>query len=254
MRIRPDGLAGALQFLTRVPVRTDAAVDHHRVVPWFPVAGLLIGTAVGGVAAGAAELVPSPVAATLAVVAGLLITGAFHEDGLADIADAFGGGWTVERRLEILKDSRHGTYGVAALSSSIVLRVVAAASIASSAALFAAFVAAHVLGRSAAVVAMRAAPPARQAGLGVDAARDLRAGPTAAGLLIGLVAVIAVAGWWVAVLVGVTAVATAAVVVLAMRKIGGLAGDVLGAVEQVVECAVLVTASGLAARHALWWT
>lgn len=254
MRLWPPGLAGALQFLTRVPIRTDSAVPHHRVVPWFPIAGLLIGAAVGGVAAGTAELVPITVAATLAVVAGLLITGAFHEDGLADIADAFGGGWTVERRLEILKDSRHGTYGVAALCSSIVVRVVAAASVASAASLFAGFVAAHVLGRAAAVVAMRTAPPARQSGLGVDAARDLRLAPTAAGLLVGLAAVTALTGWWVAALVGVAAVATAAVVALAVRKIGGLAGDVLGAVEQVVECAVLVAVSGLAARHALWWT
>ena len=118
--VRPVGLAAALQFLTRVPIRTDGAVPHHRAVPWFPIAGALIGAAVGGVAAGMNELVATPVAATLAVITGLLITGAFHEDGLADVADAFGGGWTVERRLEILKDSRHGTYGVAALSTSMI--------------------------------------------------------------------------------------------------------------------------------------
>jgi adenosylcobinamide-GDP ribazoletransferase len=253
LRMWPPGLAGAVQFLTRVPIRTDAAVPHHRVVPWFPIVGLLIGAAVGGIAAGMGELVPIAVAATVAVVVGLLITGAFHEDGLADIADAFGGGWTVERRLEILKDSRHGTYGVAALASSILLRVVSAASIPSSAAVFAGFVAAHVLGRASAVVAMRLAPPARQSGLGVDTAADLRPLPTVAGLVAGLAAVTAIAGWWVVVLVAVSAVATVAVVVLSVRKIGGLAGDVLGAVEQVVECAVLVAVAGLAAHHRLWW-
>lgn len=253
LRVWPPGLAGALQFLTRIPIRTDAAVPHHRVVPWFPIVGLLIGAAVGGIAAGMGELVPFAVAATVAVVAGLLITGAFHEDGLADIADAFGGGWTVERRLEILKDSRHGTYGVAALTSSILLRAVSAASIASSAALFAAFVAAHVLGRASAVVAMRLAPPARQSGLGVDAASDMRTLPTVAGIVSGLAAVTALTGWWIVLLIAVSAVATVAVVVLAVRKIGGLAGDVLGAVEQVVECVVLVAVAGLAARHQLWW-
>jgi adenosylcobinamide-GDP ribazoletransferase len=249
----PSGLAGAIQFLTRVPVRTGSAVPHDRVVPWFPTVGLLIGAAVGGAAAGLHELVPTPVAAALAVVLGLLITGAFHEDGLADIADAFGGGWTVEQRLEILKDSRHGTYGVAALCSSILVRVVSAASIPTGAALLAGFVAAHVLGRSAAVIAMWLAPPARQSGLGVDAARELRVVSIALGLLAGIAAVVAVAGWWAAVLVGVSGVGTAAVVMLAVRKIGGLAGDVLGAVEQVVECAVLVAVAGLAARHPLWW-
>jgi adenosylcobinamide-GDP ribazoletransferase len=253
MSVLPAGLAGALQFLTRVPVRTSAAVPHAHVVPWFPAAGLLIGAAVGGAAAGLNEVVSTPVAATVAVVLGLLITGAFHEDGLADIADAFGGGWTVEQRLEILKDSRHGTYGVAALCSSILVRVMSAASVPSGGALFAGFVAAHVLGRSFAVIAIRLAPPARQSGLGVDTARELRVLPTTLGLVAGLGCVVALTGWWTVVLVGVGALATGAVVLLAVRKIGGLAGDVLGAVEQVVECSVLVAVAGLAADHALWW-
>lgn len=253
MGLMPAGLAGAVQFLTRVPIRTPHAVPHHRVVPWFPVTGLLIGALTGGVAAGMNELAPTPVAATLGVIVGLLVTGAFHEDGLADIADAFGGGWTVERRLEILKDSRHGTYGVAALCSSIVVRAVAAGSITASPALFAAFVAAHTIGRTAAVVAMRLAPPARQSGLGVDAARDLRPLPTAAGLAIGVAAVAALTGWWVAVLLAVAAFGTLATVRLAVVKIGGLAGDVLGAVEQVVECGVLVAACALADHHPIWW-
>lgn len=247
------GLLGAVQFLTRVPVQTTSAVDHHRVVPWFPIVGALIGATVGGVAAGLHHLVPTAVAAAVAVAVGLLITGAFHEDGLADIADAFGGGTNVERRMEILKDSRHGTYGVAALASSIVIRVVAAASIASPASLFAAFVAAHGLGRGAAVVAMRAAPPAADSGLGVSAASSLRPVPVAVGLTATIGVVAALGGWWVAPFAAACVLAIASVVTLAVRKIGGLAGDVLGAVEQVAECAVLVVASGLAMRWPVWW-
>ncbi len=247
------GLVGAVQFLTRIPVRTNEAIDHQRTVPWFPIVGALIGAVTGGIAALMIEVVPVPVAAASAVVAGLLITGAFHEDGLADIADAFGGGWTVERRLEILKDSRHGTYGVAALTSSIAIRVVAAASIASSAALFATFVAAHTLARAAALAAMKAAPPAAASGLGVTTADALR--PTAA--LGGIAAGIAISGlatgWWIGPFAVATVVGAAAVVALSVRKIGGLAGDVLGAVEQVVECLVMVVASGLAMRHDVWW-
>jgi adenosylcobinamide-GDP ribazoletransferase len=247
------GLVGALQFLTRVPVRTSREIEHHRVVPWFPIAGLLIGALVGIVAVVAAELVPPLVAGALAIGAGLLVTGAFHEDGLADVADAFGGGWTVERRLEILKDSRHGTYGVAALATSIVVRVACVASIVAPGALFASIVAAHTLGRSAAVAAMRTAPPATESGLGVSAAEALRPLPTVAGLGAGIAAVAALTGWWVLPFLGAAVVATGLTVSLAVRKIGGLAGDVLGAVEQVTECAVLVVASGLAARHSLWW-
>lgn len=247
------GLVGALQFLTRVPIRTRAEVPHHRVVPWFPVAGLLVGAVTGGVAAAGSELLPPLVAAAVAVTVGLLVTGAFHEDGLADVADAFGGGWTVERRLEILKDSRHGTYGVAALAASIVIRVACAASIAGPAALFASFVTAHVLGRSAAVVAMRTAPPATDSGLGVSAASALRPWPVGVGLAAGLGAVTVLTGWWTVPFVGAAVAGLAATVWLAVRKISGLAGDVLGAVEQVVECLVLVVASGLATHHTLWW-
>jgi adenosylcobinamide-GDP ribazoletransferase len=249
----PSGLPAALQFLTRVPLRLSAAAPHHRVVPWFPVVGVLIGAAVGGVAAALTEVVPVSVAASCAIVVGLLLTGAFHEDGLADVADAFGGGWTVERRLEILKDSRHGTYGVAALCSSIVIRVVALASIAAPAAMFASLVCAHALGRSAAVAAMSVGPAAGDSGLGVDAARSLRPVPVLAGLAGGIAVSTAAAGWWVGPFVIACAAAVVAVVALAVRKVGGLTGDVLGAVEQVAECLVLVVAAGLAEHHRVWW-
>ena len=202
MSVLPAGLAGAIQFLTRVPVRTDGAVPHApggAVVPHRRPADRRSGRRHRCRPARARAHRRSP--ATLAVVLGLLITGAFHEDGLADIADAFGGGWTVEQRLEILKDSRHGTYGVAALCSSILVRVVSAASITTGAALFAGFVAAHVLGRSFAVVAMRLAPPARQSGLGVDAARELRVAPhRARSRSSGSGRVVALTGWWAVVL------------------------------------------------------
>jgi adenosylcobinamide-GDP ribazoletransferase len=249
-----SGLLGAVQFLTRIPIRTSHAVPHERVVPWFGVVGALIGALVGGVAVGLRELVPTEVAAASAVIVGLLVTGAFHEDGLADIADAFGGGHDVDRRLEILKDSRHGTYGVAALAASIVLRIVAAASVVSASAMFVAFVAAHSIGRLAAVAAMKAAPAASESGLGASAGRALRPVPTLLGAGAALAIVTVLAGWWVLPFLLAGAVAAAAVVILAVRKIGGIAGDVLGAVEQVTECLVLVVASGLAARHAIWWT
>ena len=117
-------------------------------------------------------VVPPLVAGAVAVAVGLLITGAFHEDGLGDIADAFGGGWTVERRLEILKDSRHGTYGVAAICASIVLRVVALGSLPGPWAMFTGAVAAHTMGRVAAVALMAGTMRlATHSGLGADYGR-----------------------------------------------------------------------------------
>ncbi len=248
------GLLGAIQFLTRVPVRTPTAVPHERTLPWFPAVGALIGLVVGAIAAGLAEWIPVGVAAAVAVAAGLLLTGAFHEDGLADIADAFGGGWTREQRFEILKDSRHGTYGVAALCGSIVIRVVSAGSIVAQPALFAGFVAAHTLGRTAAICALLVGRPATESGLGASAASAGTRASIAISSVLAIGAVAALTGWWSAPLVGASITGVAAALWLSNRKIGGLTGDTLGAIEQVVECLVLVTVSGLALHHNLWWS
>ena len=252
---RVTGLLGALRFLTRVPIPGRHDVAHRRVVPWFPVAGALIGAAVGGVAAGLGEWLTPTLAAALAVVVGLLITGAFHEDGLADCADAFGGGWTPEQRLAILKDSRHGTYGVAALCASIVVRVIAAGSIPGQAAVFAGFVAAHTLGRAAAVAVLAGARPAAPdaQGLGVSAGRELRASAAACSVVAGIAIVALTSGWWVGPLAAIAALGAAATAALSVRKLGGVVGDALGAVEQVVECLVLVAVAALAAHQSLWW-
>lgn len=221
-------------------------------VPWFPVVGAGVGVVVGAVAAGMAELVPMPVAAAVAVLVGVLVTGAFHEDGLADVADAFAGGWTVEQRLRILKDPLHGSYGVAALCGSIVLRIVALASLGPATA-FAGAVAAHTLGRGAAVGLMGTVRVATADGLGADYARSLPRRSAVVGVLAAVAIAGLATGWWVAVLVVVAALGAAALGWLAVRKIGGVTGDVLGAAEQVAECAVLVAVTALAARHPLWW-
>jgi adenosylcobinamide-GDP ribazoletransferase len=242
---------GALQFLTRIPVRLPTAPNLARSVPWFPVVGSLIGAATGGVAALSMEWLSPAVAAALAVIVGLMVTGAFHEDGLADTMDALGG-TSRERRLEILKDSRHGTYGVAAMCSSIVLRVLCIAAVGPAAAV-AGLVAAHTLGRGAAVAVMVAAPPAAADGIGADVARSASKAGAAAGIAAGVAIVVAVCGWWVLPLVGAAVIAAAAIAELGRRAFGGVSGDVLGAVEQVVECAVLVVIVGLAARHRIWW-
>lgn len=250
------GLRAAVAFLTRVPV-AGGSDDVRAAVPWFPIVGALVGLAVGGAYAGMVELVPATVAGAVAVLAGVLITGAFHEDGLADVADAFAGGWTREERLRILKDSRHGSYGVAALSGSILLRVLALASLGPAAG-FAASVAAHTLGRASAVATMVVAPQAKPDGLGAVVTGDAAPahGPAAgrlAGVAAGVAITTAVIGWWAAPATALALVGTAAVVWLAIRKIGGVSGDVLGTVEQVVECLTLIAVTALATRHSLWW-
>jgi adenosylcobinamide-GDP ribazoletransferase len=241
-----NGFVAAVQFLTRVPMRTRAAPDIGGAVVWFPVVGALIGAAVGGVAAGLGEILPAAVAAAVAVLFGVAVTGAFHEDGLADTADALAGGWTRERRLEILDDPRHGSYGVAAMCGSIVLRVVAVASLGPAAA-FTGLVAAHTLARGAAVATMGAVPLAKPDGLGAGYARSVTTYRAAVAGLVAVAVTALATGWWVGPLAATAAAAAALVVYWAWRAIGGITGDVLGAIEQVAECAVLVVVSGLAA-------
>jgi adenosylcobinamide-GDP ribazoletransferase len=247
----PVAPLGAIQFLTRIPIRLRSAPDLAACVPWFPIVGALIGAAVGGIAAGSMEAVPANVAAAVAIVAGMLITGAFHEDGLADTADALGG-MTPQRRREILKDSRHGSYGVAAMCSTIVLRIACVATLGPAPA-FAGLVAAHTLGRGAAVGAMVVARPAPHEGLGADYTRVLSRRSAGAGVVAALAITTLVSGWWVGPLAIAAAVGAAIVIRLAHRCFDGISGDLLGAVEQVGECLVLIVVSGLALHHAPWW-
>lgn len=233
----------AVGFLTRVPVgdvtrngRVD--VDMARAVPWFPLVGVGIGAVVGGVFVLADEFLNLPVASLLAVGVGLLITGAFHHDGLADIADAFGGGWTVERRLEILKDSRLGTYGTAALCIAIVGEVLALSAL-KGATGFGALIVAHSLGRAMALGAMILARSAGE-GMGSDYMDRLSPLSVTFGIAVGLVATFIWSPIFPLVTVGVAAIPTMAIVALANRKIGGINGDVLGAITVVSGLAVLI--------------
>lgn len=247
--VRLTGLLAAIQFLTRIPIRLRREPDIAAVVPWFPLVGALVGVAVGGVAAGLWHWLPPLVAAAVAVVLGVLITGAFHEDGLADVADAFAGGWTIERRLEILKDSRHGSYGVAALCSSIVVRVVCLGSLPGPATMFTAAIAAHAIGRGAAVGLMAVAPLATHEGLGADYGQATTPRRAGAGVVSALAIGALTVGWWAAPLAAVLLVSIVAVRWLALRKIGGISGDVLGTCEQVAECLCLVVLTGLATHQ-----
>ena len=243
--MNPSGFVAAVQFLTRIPIRSARSGELSRAVVWFPVVGALIGAAVGGVAAGLGEVLPMLVAAAVAVLFGIALTGAFHEDGLADSADALAGGWTRERRLEILDDPHHGSYGVAALCGSIVLRVVAVASLGPADA-FTGLVAAHSLARGVAVATMAVVPLAKPDGLGAGYARSVTTGRAAlAGLASVAIAALAT-GWWAGPLAAAAVVAAAVVAFFAVRAIGGITGDVLGAIEQLAECAVLVVVAGLA--------
>ncbi len=248
------GLLSALTFLTRVPVpaRIAAHADLPGAVAWFPVVGGGVGLVVGAVTVGAATAVPPLVAAALAVGAGLLLTGAFHEDGLADTFDAVGAGAAQERALAIMKDSRLGTFGVAALVVALTARVAALAALPGMTALLVA-PAAGVLGRGAAVTVMGFTPPARTAGLGADYLRGLPRWRPMAGMAVSLAAGTLLLG--AAVVPALLAVATSTLLTVrwALGRLGGVTGDVLGAVTVLAEVGVLVVLSAAPVRATLPW-
>ena len=246
-----SGLAIAVGFYTRLPVRAAAArsEDLAAAAPWFPVVGAGIGMAVAGVYVALAEVLPPVLAATVAAGAGALLTGAFHEDGLADVADAFGGGWTVERRLEILDDPRLGTFGVVAVTVAMLARVTSVAALDVPGAL-ALLPAAHALSRAPAVVLMRRGRSARSTGLAATLAHGIGAAGEGAAVAVAIVIGATLIGVWTIPAVALVAGVSAAMAVLAHCKIGGTNGDVLGATQQLGELAVLLL--GVAVVHNGW--
>jgi len=246
------GLLGAVSFLTRVPVGTGerSAEELAGSVPWFPVVGAGVGLVVGGVYAAGRALLPPLPAAAVAVVAGICLTGAFHEDGLGDTADAFAGGWDRDRTVRILKDPRLGTFGVLAVAASLLLRAGAVAALAPGAAL-AALPAAHALSRAGAVATMTALPAAADTGLGASYALALSRRRALAGTAAGLAVALALLGLTAVWAAAAAAAAAALVGRLAVRRLGGVTGDVLGAVQQLGEILVLLAAA--AAVQTGWW-
>lgn len=244
-----DGPRQALSFLTRLPggAHPERAEDLAAAVPWFPLIGVLVGALGAAVYVPLAEVVPPLTAAALAVGLAALITGGFHEDGFADSLDALSGGRDVAHRLEILKDSRHGTFGVLGLVVLTLVKVTSLAALDGGVAA-AALIAAGALGRTGAVGVMGWAPPADGAtpGLGASYLRGLSSQGVVAGLALGLVVGTLALGPLVVVAVALVAAGAAVVAAWARRRIGGVTGDLLGAAEQVGECAVLVLLAGVA--------
>jgi adenosylcobinamide-GDP ribazoletransferase len=241
-----SGFMAATSFFTRLPI--DAARHHAWPLDDSAWAFPLVGAGIGAAAALAfllAQLLGLGdwPAALLAVLSALALTGALHEDGLADTADGFLGGHDREAKLAIMRDSRHGTFGVLAIAFSIVLRAAALASIGDAIHAGLALIAAHAVSRAALPVAMWRMAPARAEGLGVTAGTVRLPGvlgAVAIGTAIGLAALGPMQG---AVGVCFTGIGVFALMRIARRQIGGQTGDVLGALQQIGEIAMLLVAS-----------
>lgn len=238
------GFRYAWAFLTRLRGGLHPEDDEQlgASVVWFPVVGIVIGAITGAVYFGTVSIVDPQLASLFALGLGALLTGGFHEDGLADTADGLGGS-NPGRRLEIMRDSRIGTFGALALIFVTLGKVGALSSLSGTEGLVA-LIAAHALGRTGALALMLIGSRARSAGLGALYTMSLPR------CLVALVVVVfaaaaALTGLSGLVAAGAVLVVAALTAVLAGRRFGGVTGDVLGACEQLGELAVLLALSQL---------
>jgi adenosylcobinamide-GDP ribazoletransferase len=230
-------LGGAIQFLTVLPVRAGAVSLAGSAV-FFPLVGAVLGVFASGVYLLLARVLPMPLPSMLAVLFLVLATGGLHEDGLADVADAFRARRAPERIFEILKDSRIGTFGALALVFSILVRWQALNTLGVHSTI--ALIVSEALPRTAFVVLSHVAKPAGSGlgnALGTGLSRNVTLLAATQGIALAFLAGPRLA---LTLLAG-----TAAAVWMARsyfhRRIGGVTGDCLGATGQLVECYCLLT-------------
>jgi adenosylcobinamide-GDP ribazoletransferase len=245
-----DDLRTAVAFLTRLPMpHPEGATPANfiRAHRMFPLVGAGIGAAVGLLYLGMRIIgLPDLAAAALALGASAILTGALHEDGLADVADGFGGGRDPAAKLEIMRDSRLGTYGALILMVSFVAQLSALAAL-PDAVVVQSLIAAHALARGVLPAMSMSLPYARKDGLAANAGRPDSATAGIAGASALVIALLSLP-WGEALCAALVAAACAiGMALLAQRQIGGQTGDVLGGAEQLGETAILVL---LAARLA----
>lgn len=238
-----DQLRLALMLLTRLPAgHVRAPVPLLGATTWaWPLAGAVVGVAQGLVLAlGLAVGLPSPVAALIAVAVGLALTGGLHEDGLADLADGLGGGRTRDRRLAIMRDSRIGSHGAAALIVALGLRGTSLAALSGSSAVLVP-VAVAMLSRATLPALLLSLPPARGDGLGAAALAGSGGRGAAAAAVIAVAVGLLLLGASALLCALAAAVAAGLTGALARQRLGGVTGDVLGAAQIAAELGALVT-------------
>jgi len=237
-------LAAALMLLGRIPL--PARLTRGGITAaaaWaFPLAGavlILPPAAVGWLLLTLG--IPAPLTALVVLAAAAVVTGALHEDGLADVADGFWGGRDRARRLEIMRDSRIGSYGVLALILVTALRWQALALILGAGTLWAPLIATAALSRAAMVPVMAALPHARPDGLASSVGRPAPAHAAIAVAIAALLVLVLLPWRYALAALVLAALALLALAALARAKVGGQTGDVLGATQQVAEAAILVS-------------
>ncbi len=240
-------IIAAFQFLTIFPTiikRIFTPQEMGRAVGWFPLVGVVLGFALFGVNYAARLIFPSTVSAALTLFAWIIFTRAFHLDGFMDTCDGLFGGWTPERRLEIMKDSRMGAFGVA---GGILVLLTEYAALSSTSGLFPSILLATTLGRWASPLVIFSFPYAREDGLGFEMKRNVSWREILLATLITGITAWFVYGW-----LGFAFMLGAAVIAFltafyVMRLLPGLTGDIYGTVTTLVEMLTLLAFTAIGA-------
>jgi adenosylcobinamide-GDP ribazoletransferase len=240
----------ALQFFIRLPLpgflasRADHETGLGRAVPLFGLIGLTIGLFTALVWVIAVSLFPPTIAAGLAVVAGIWLTGGLHEDGFADCADGLGGNRSGDDALQIMRDSRVGAYGAIALIFTIGLRWAALATLSATTGALALLVA-HSLARAATALPLRFSTYVRPKGTGSLVADGISTNELYVTIGIGL-AISLILGGFSGLVAGLAGLLAATIALLGFeRRIGGYTGDALGGMEQTAEIVVMIVLAAM---------
>jgi adenosylcobinamide-GDP ribazoletransferase len=233
----------ALRFFTRLPVPGwvgHSAEQLNRAARWFPAVGWIVGAIGAAVTLAAAQLWPAAIAVPLGMAATLLVTGAFHEDGLADTVDGLGGGWTRADALRIMKDSRIGSYGAVGIGLALLTKFAALAELLAvlPAPTFALLlVAGHAVSRFASTTLIFFLDYAREEGKAKPLATRLGKGELAFAALCGLAPCLLLPPAPAAIALALVALVAFAAARHFAKRLGGYTGDCLGATQQLAEIA-----------------
>lgn len=241
----------ATQFLTRIQLSRRAVEAHElaRAVAWFPLVGAIVGAGIAAITWLLEPLIGLGAAIVAGLVFGAVLTGGLHEDGLADTCDGLGGGFTRERALEIMRDSRIGSYGAVALILLYAARFTLFQSL-GAAALLLALPAASSLGRASSVVLMAWLPNARAEGMADTVAQSLGRGTVVIGIVTALIVTAILTGTAAPAILIAAAVLIIASALYLRHRLGGITGDALGAVNVAVETIAIATAVAWTRMHA----
>lgn len=239
----------AVGYFTRVPVpRWVGFAPHylHAAARYFPLVGFFVGAAAALVTLAAWLFWPPGVAVALGMIATLLLTGAFHEDGLADCVDAFGGAWQREDVLRIMHDSRVGAFGAIALVMALLLKwqlLLTIAGRGSLRELMLVLIAAHAASRAMAVSYLAVLDYVRAEGKAKPVAQRLSAGGLALVAAFGVLPLVAVSPWFAVATVAALVALWLALGRYFVRRIGGYTGDCLGMAQQLAELLIYLVAA-----------